>query len=103
MFGMVLEKILLVDLQKISGNTERKITACGVVKLLSDCPVMFSGAYQKFWVPLFEALINFFEMPRDESTFAEDFIEIDDTPNYATSNTRLNYANNQKLDPLQGI
>lgn len=54
MFGMVLEKVLITDLQKVSGNIERKITACGIVKLLTDCPVMFTGIYQKYWVPLFE-------------------------------------------------
>lgn len=42
-------------------------------------------------------------MPRDESTFPDDhFIEVDDTPNYTTSNAKLNYANNSKSDPLQG-
>lgn len=42
-------------------------------------------------------------MPRDESTFPDDhFIEVDDTPSYTTSNARLNYANNNKSDPLQG-
>lgn len=42
-------------------------------------------------------------MPRDESLFVDDhFIEVDDTPNYMTSNARLNFANNAKADPLQG-
>ncbi|GLV36439.1 Chromosome segregation 1 [Carabus blaptoides fortunei] len=104
MFGMVLEKVLIADLQKVSGNVERKIAACGIIKLLCDCPPIFSGGYQKFWCPLFEALLNFFEMPRDESTFADDhFIEVDDTPNYMTSNAKLNFANNSKSDPLQAI
>lgn len=51
---MVLEKIIITDLQKVSGNIERKLTACGIVKLLCDCPAMFTGIYQKFWVPLFD-------------------------------------------------
>lgn len=56
---MVLEKVLIADLQKVSGNIERKIAACGVIKLLCDCPPMFSGTYQKFWCPLFEVSEEF--------------------------------------------
>lgn len=54
MFAMVLEKIIISDLQKVSGDVDRKITACGVIKLLCDCPSMFTGIYQKYWAPLLE-------------------------------------------------
>ena len=51
-----------------------------------------------------QALLMFFEMPLDESTLPEDhFIEIDDTPTYQTSSAKLNFANNTKPDPLQGL
>lgn len=59
MFGMVLEKVIITDLQKVSGNVERKISACGIVKMLCDCPPVFTGIYQKFWIPLFEVSVYF--------------------------------------------
>ncbi|KAF2896616.1 hypothetical protein ILUMI_09559 [Ignelater luminosus] len=104
MFGMVLEKLFLTDLLKVSGGVERKIVACGVVKLLCDCPAMYTGAYQKYWSLLLQVLINFFEGKVDESTFPDDhFIEVDDTPAYQTTSAKLNFANNAKSDPLQGV
>lgn len=43
-------------------------------------------------------------MPVDESTFPDDhFIEVDDTPAYQATSAKLNFANNHKTDPLQGI
>lgn len=57
MTGMVLEKIIVPDVQKVGGNIERKIAACGMIKLICECPIIFSGAYQKFWGPLVE--VNF--------------------------------------------
>ncbi|KRT82399.1 hypothetical protein AMK59_3788, partial [Oryctes borbonicus] len=104
MFGMVLEKLFITELQKISGVIERKIVACGITKLLCECQTMYAGNYQKYWSQLLQSLICFFEMPRDESTFPDDhFIEIDDTPTFQSSNAKLNFANNSKPDPLQAI
>ncbi|KAK5647359.1 hypothetical protein RI129_002251 [Pyrocoelia pectoralis] len=104
MFGMVLEKLFLADLQKVSGGIERKIVACGVIKLLCDCPEMYTGSYQKYWAPLLQCLINFFEGQIDESTFPDDeFVEVDDTPTFQTMTAKLSFANNNKSDPLQGV
>ncbi|CAH0551581.1 unnamed protein product [Brassicogethes aeneus] len=104
MFGMVLEKILIPDLQKVAGNVDRKIVACGITKLLCECPEMYTGTYQKFWPQLLQALIAFFEMPVDETSLPDDhFIEIDDTPTFQTASAKLNFANTQKTDPLQAV
>ncbi|CAH1099878.1 unnamed protein product [Psylliodes chrysocephalus] len=104
MFGMVLEKLLIAELQKIAGDVERKIVAIGVIKLLCECPEMYTGTYQKYWPQLLQALLSFFEMPRDETTLPDDhFIEVDDTPTFQTASAKLNFANGVKNDPLQAI
>lgn len=104
MFGMVLEKLFISEMQKISGTIERKIVACGITKLLCECPAVLNGSYQKYWAPLLQALIQFFELPLDESTLPDDhFVEIDDTPTFQTASAKLNFANNSKNDPLQAI
>ncbi|XP_050295241.1 exportin-2 [Anthonomus grandis grandis] len=101
MFGMVLEKLLTAELQKVTGSIERKIVACGISKLLCE---MTDGIYGKYWPKQLEALLVYFEMPPDQSTLPDDhFIEIDDTPSYQTSNAKLNFANNSKEDPLAGL
>ncbi|XP_057662320.1 exportin-2 [Diorhabda carinulata] len=104
MFGMVLEKLFITELQKVAGTIDRKIVACGITKLLCESPEMFSGTYQKYWPQLLQALLTFFEMPVDESVLPDDhFIEVDDTPSYQTTSAKLNFANNTKNDPLQAI
>lgn len=104
MFGMVLEKLFIAELQKVAGNVDRKIVACGITKLLCESPEMFSGTYQKYWPQLLQALLTFFELPVDESILPDDhFIEVDDTPSYQTTSAKLNFANNTKNDPLQAI
>lgn len=104
MFGMVLEKLFIAETQKVTGQIERKIVSCGITKLLCESPEMYTGKYAKYWNQLLQALLMFFELPPDESTFPDDhFIEVDDTPTYQTSNAKLNFANADKEDPVAGL
>lgn len=52
MFGMLLEKIILPDIQKVTGNINKKITAVGIIKLLTDTPKLIDGPYAQFWYVL---------------------------------------------------
>lgn len=104
MFGMVIERLFIPDLQKISGNVERKIAAVGVTKLLCETPELVDGPYSQFWVPLLQALIGLFELPEDQSLLPDDhFIEVDDTPGYQPVFSQLLFANKRDRDPLQGV
>ena len=49
MFGMVVEKLLVADLQKVSGTVDRKICAVGVTKILTEAPAMLQADYVKLW------------------------------------------------------
>lgn len=49
MFGMVLEKIIIADIQKVSGIEEKKICAIGLTKLLTETPQLIEGEYSGFW------------------------------------------------------
>jgi len=50
MFGMVTEKLFIADLQKVSGNTNRKICAVGITKVLTEAPAMLQQPdYLKLW------------------------------------------------------
>ncbi len=47
---MVLEKLYIADLQKVSGNLERKICAVGVSKILTETPFLLSNENNlKIW------------------------------------------------------
>ncbi len=50
MFTMVLERLFVMELQKVSGSLERKICAVGVTRILTESPFLLStDAYQKIW------------------------------------------------------
>jgi len=49
MFGMVVEKLFVADLQKVSGGVDRKTCAVGVSKVLTEAPAMLQADYIKLW------------------------------------------------------
>jgi exportin-2 (importin alpha re-exporter) len=104
MFGMVLEKLFLPDLQKVSGNMERKICAVGLVRLLTEAPEMLQPPYDKCWAPLLQSLIGLFELPEDDSVPEEEhFVEIEDTAGYQTAYSQLMFAGKHEHDPVKGV
>jgi len=104
MFTMVLEKLYLVDLQKVSGNLERKICAVGITKILVECQTLLSSEnYTKIWCALLESLIGLFELPEDTSTADDEhFIDIEDAPGYQVSYNQLFSASKRDPDPFNG-
>jgi exportin-2 (importin alpha re-exporter) len=104
MFLMVLEKLYISDLQKVSGNVDRKICAVGVTKIICECPVLLSNEnYLKIWISLLESLIGLFELPEDTSTADDEhFIDVEDTPGYSGSFNQLYSATKTDPDPFKG-
>lgn len=103
MFGMVLERLVIADVQKVSGQLERKICAVGITKLLTEAPPLIEGEYCNFWGPLLQALIDLFELPEDDSVPEDEhFVEIEDTPGYQTAYSQLVFAGKKEHDPFKG-
>lgn len=104
MYLMVIERLFVLDLQKVSGNLERKICAVGVTKILTENDFLVStDANQLLWCQLLEALVKLFELPEDDSTpDDEHYIEIEDTPGYQTAYSQLAYAARPEPDPFNG-
>uniref|UniRef100_A0A673YJU4 Exportin-2 n=1 Tax=Salmo trutta TaxID=8032 RepID=A0A673YJU4_SALTR len=101
MFGMVLEKIVIPEVQKVSGPVEKKICAVGITKILTECPAMMDTEYTKLWTPLLQALIGLFELPEDDSIpDDEHFIDIEDTASYQTAFSQLAFAGKKEHDPI---
>ena len=104
MFMMVLEKVYVADLQKVSGNLDRKICAVGIIKILSECQFLLSDEQKtNMWIQLLESLIGLFELPEDTST-AEDehFIDVEDTAGYQGGFNQLYSASKKDPDPFKG-
>ena len=49
LFNMVLESLWVPNIQKVSGNIERKMCAIAMIKLLTDCPAMLTDTYFPAW------------------------------------------------------
>lgn len=104
LFAMMIEKILVADLQKVSGTIERKICAVGVTKMLTECPAFFQEEYIQQWPKLLEALVGLFELPEDDSVAADDhFIDVEDTPGYQTAFSQLAFAGKRDADPFSTV
>jgi exportin-2 (importin alpha re-exporter) len=104
MFMMVLEKLYVAELQKVSGNLERKICAVGLVKILTECQFLFaSDANLKLWSTLLESLIGLFELPEDTSTQDDEhFVDVEDAPSYSGGFNELHSASKRDPDPFKG-
>lgn len=103
LFSMVVEKLFLPELQRVSGQMERKICAVGITSILCDYPEIMSSDLSLVWAPLVKALIRLFELPEDPSIpDDEHFIEVDDTPGYQSTYVRLVYGSRKEDDPFGG-
>jgi exportin-2 (importin alpha re-exporter) len=102
LFGMVIEKLFVSDVQRVSGHIERKICAVGMTKVLTEADTLLSEDYSKLWVQLLQALVQLFELPEDDSVpDDEHFIEIEDTPGYQAAYSQLIFAGKQERDPFE--
>ncbi|XP_033645162.1 exportin-2-like isoform X2 [Asterias rubens] len=103
MFGMVVEKLYIPEVQKVSGHIERKICAVGITKILTECPAVLEPPLHGYWIPLLQALVHLFELPEDDSLpDDEHFIEVEDTPGYQTAYSQLAFAGKHETDPFRG-
>ena len=92
LFGMVLEKLVVPDLNKVSGNLERKICAVGFSRVLTEAPDMLNN-YSSLWTGVLGALIGLFELPTDESVpDDEHFVDVEDAPQYQAAFSQLMFA-----------
>lgn len=102
MFGMVLEKLLIADVQKVSGSTERKICSVGMSKLLSECTAFQDENNAHLWPRLLEAVIGLFELPEDDSVpDDEHFVEIEEIAGYQAAYSQLAFASKKSDDPVK--
>lgn len=104
MFGMVIERVLIPDMAKVTTELDRKIVAVGIAKILTECPQMLNGPYSQNWAKLLQALVELFELPPDQSNIEGDnYIEVEDTPGYQAAFSQLNYAKPNVQDFLANV
>lgn len=103
MFGMVCQRVFITDLNKVSGDVERKIVAVGMARILCESQTMMQQ-YAAHWQGMLQALIELFELPPDETNIEGDnFIEIEDTAGYQVAYSQLNFATGKRDDPVAEV
>jgi exportin-2 (importin alpha re-exporter) len=103
MFGMVCQRVFITDVNKVSGDVERKIVSVGMARILCESQTMIQQ-YSTHWQGMLQALIELFELPVDESNIEGDnFIEIEDTAGYQVAYSQLNFATGKREDPVAEV
>lgn len=105
MFGMVIERILVPDMAKVSGERDKKIVAVGIAKILCECPALLNNPYRNYWPLILQTLIQIFELPPDENLLDGDMLNVagDDDVGYQAAYSQLNFAPAKVVDPLPDI
>lgn len=101
---MVLSNLYCAELQKVSGDVEKKICEVGLTKILTESPALLENENNvKVWTNLLDCLVELFELPQDTSTPDDDhFIDIEDTPGYQPSFNQLYSTGKKEIDPFKG-
>ena len=104
MFGMVIEKLYLVDVKKVNGYIERRICMCGMIKILSQLPLIDNGVYNHLWSQVLLVLMEMFELPQEPAADDEDhFVDIAESLDFQAQYSKLNYASRRKDDPTRDV
>lgn len=104
-FGMVIEKLFLTDVKKVTGLVDRRICTAGIIKILSHLPLIENGAYNHLWAPLLLVLMEIFELPQEVPREEDDdhFADITESLDFQAQYSKLNYASRRRDDPTKDI
>lgn len=103
-FGMVVEKLFISDVKKVSGTIERRICVCGIIKILAQLPLIDNGAYNHLWASLLMVLMEIFELPPEVVNDEDDhFVDVGESLDFQAQYSKLNYATVKRDDPTMEV
>jgi exportin-2 (importin alpha re-exporter) len=103
-FGMVLEKLYIADVKKVTGYAERRVCVCGMIRIISQLPLIENGSYNHIWSPLLLVLLEIFELPQEIVADEDDhFKDITETLDFQAQYSRLSYATVKREDPTKDV
>lgn len=103
-FAMVIEKLYIADVKKVTGVVERRICTCGIIKILSHLPLIDNGSYNHLWAPLLVVLMEIFELPPEIVHDDDDhFADITESLDFQAQYSKLNYGSRKKDDPTKEV
>lgn len=103
-FGMVIEKLYIPDVKKVTGIIERRICVCGIIKILGQLPLVDNGSYNRLWADLLVVLMEIFELPPEVANDENDhFVDIGESLDFQAQYSKLNYATVKRDDPTSEV
>jgi len=106
LFANVLDSLWLPNVQKVSGNIERKVVSLAMTKLLAECPVILNPPYfPNIWMKILSSVISVLEEPEDQTVppEMESEVEIEDIQGYTNTFSQLGQAIKSNQDPFKEI
>lgn len=104
MFGMVVERVLLTDMAKVSGESDKKIVVVGMARILCEAVDMQAQPYRNYWPQLLQALIQMVELPPDENLLEADLGANDEGDDgYQAAFSQLTFAQPKQADLLADV
>lgn len=105
MFGMVLERVIIADLPKVTREIERKVTVFGYSNLITNCPALLEPPYMSYYPQLLASVVELLESSNGDQVTSEKqvFPEIDDNVGYHAAYSQLLFAKNVKPDPFTAV
>uniref|UniRef100_A0A6G1S494 Exportin-2 n=1 Tax=Aceria tosichella TaxID=561515 RepID=A0A6G1S494_9ACAR len=103
-FGMVLEKLYLADVKKVTGQSERRICVCGLIRIIAQLPLIENGSYNHVWSQLLLVLLEIFELPQEVVADEDDhFKDITESLDFQAQYSKLNYASRKRDDLTKDV
>lgn len=103
-FGMVLEKLYIADVKKVTGHSERRMCVCGLIRIIAQLPLIENGSYNHVWSQLLLVLLEIFELPQEVTVDEDDhFKDITESLDFQAQYSRLSYASRKRDDPTKDV
>lgn len=103
-FGRAIQNLYIADAKKVTGAIERRICACGIIKILSQLPFIDNGAHNHLWGSLLLVLMEIFELPPEVDRDEDDhFVDIQGSLDFQAHYAKLSYASVKRADPIREV
>ena len=93
---------LLADVDSIPGETESKVVAVGLTKLLTETPEMLSD-YVSLWGPAMTSLVKLFECDAEGEDDEENHLVDLESKGYQAAFAKLAFSGKADHDPFAGV
>lgn len=102
-FMMVLNKVWIPSVPKVTGTLDRKICAVAMATMLCKTQQFLAEPYVSVWATLCETVVNLFELPAASSEDNHEDLIDQTSEGFSASFSKLVFAPTDAYDPVSSI